>query len=75
MLKSPRPSYSELVSQLQNFDQRRHWFSNHTDITAPSLTHQLAFYGQQQQRPQSNSSGYRGPSQKFTSNGRGFQAQ
>ncbi|XP_073260260.1 uncharacterized protein [Populus alba] len=75
MLKPPRPSYSELVSQLQNFDQRRNWFSNPTDITTPSLTHQLAFYGQQQQRPQSNSLGYRGPSQKFNSNGRGFQAQ
>lgn len=32
MLKPARPTYSELVSQLQNFDQRRNWFSNHTEI-------------------------------------------
>ncbi|KAJ0099696.1 hypothetical protein Patl1_21683 [Pistacia atlantica] len=31
MLKPPPPSYSELVSQLQNYDQRRNWFSNHID--------------------------------------------
>ncbi|XP_058085597.1 uncharacterized protein LOC131233046 [Magnolia sinica] len=75
MLKPPRPSYSELVSQLQNFDQRRNWFSSHTDVPASSLTHQMTFYGQQQQRSQQTSSGYRGTPQKFTSSGRGFQAQ
>jgi hypothetical protein len=35
MLKPPRPSYSELVSQLQNFDQRHNWFSSYTDMTNP----------------------------------------
>ncbi|KAG5226662.1 Retrovirus-related polyprotein from transposon [Salix suchowensis] len=60
MLKPPRPSYTELISQLQSLDQRRNWFSNHADITAPSPTHQLAFYGQHQQRPQAKSMGYRG---------------
>jgi hypothetical protein len=33
MLKPSRPSYSEFVSQLQNFDQRRNWFPSHTDMT------------------------------------------
>ncbi|RVW46098.1 Retrovirus-related Pol polyprotein from transposon RE1 [Vitis vinifera] len=33
MLKPPRPSYSELVSQLQSLDQRRNWFSNHANAT------------------------------------------
>jgi hypothetical protein len=77
MLKPPRPSYSELVSQLQNFDQRRTWFSSHTDITNTQFPQQLAFYGQQQQRhqqrtqqPSSARSTY-----QFTSSGRGFQAQ
>ncbi|KAJ0007962.1 hypothetical protein Pint_29328 [Pistacia integerrima] len=45
MLKPPRPSYSELVSQLQNYDQRRNWFSNHIDVQASTLTHPVAFYG------------------------------
>ena len=31
MLKPPRPSYSELISQLQSHDQRRNWFSNHSN--------------------------------------------
>lgn len=30
MLKPPRPTYYELVSQLQSLDQCRSWFSNHT---------------------------------------------
>ncbi|KAG5223904.1 Retrovirus-related polyprotein from transposon [Salix suchowensis] len=59
MLKPPRPSYTELVSQLQSLDQRRNWLSSHTDNTAPSATHQLAFYGQHQQRPQSKYTNYR----------------
>ncbi|KAJ0028639.1 hypothetical protein Pint_36095 [Pistacia integerrima] len=75
MLKPPQPSYSELVSQLQNYDQRRNWFSNHIDVQASTLTHPVAFYGKKQQRSQSNNSGYRGPAQTFTSTGRGFQAQ
>jgi hypothetical protein len=76
MLKPPRPSYSELVSQLQNFDQRRNWFSSHTDISNTQFPQQLAFYGQQQQchqqrtrQPSSAHSTY-----QFTSSGRGFQA-
>lgn len=73
MLKPPRPSYTDLISQLQNFDQRRNWFSTHTNISCSSLTHQLAFYGQQ--RSQANTSYYRGSPRKFTSSGRGFQAQ
>ncbi|RVW59266.1 hypothetical protein CK203_113509 [Vitis vinifera] len=37
MLKPLRPSYSELVSQLQSLDQRRNWFSNHANATMHSL--------------------------------------
>ncbi|KAA8523205.1 hypothetical protein F0562_009628 [Nyssa sinensis] len=62
------------VSQLQSLDQRRNWFSNHTNVTN-SFTPQMAFYGQQQRYPQQSSSGYQGNKHKFTSNGRGFQAQ
>jgi len=77
MLKPPRPSYSELVSQLQNFNQCRNWFSSYTDMTNPQFSQQLAFYGQQQQRNQQSS---QQPSSSrniysFSSNGRGFQAQ
>ena len=72
MLKPPRPSYSELVSQLQSLDQRRNWFSNHAN--AAHATPQMAFYGQQQQRYPQFSTGYQGNKQKFTSTGRGFQA-
>jgi len=77
ILKPPRPSYSELVSQLQNFDQRRNWFSSYTDMTNPQFSQQLAFYRQQQQRNQQSS---QQPSSSrniysFSSNGRGFQAQ
>ncbi|KAA8538858.1 hypothetical protein F0562_025550 [Nyssa sinensis] len=75
MLKPPRPSYYELVSQLQNYDQRRNWFSSHTDVQVSTLSHQVAFYGQQQQQSQTNNSGYRGSTQNFTSTRRGFQAQ
>ncbi|KAL6323598.1 hypothetical protein AAG906_039189 [Vitis piasezkii] len=74
MLKPPRPSYSELVSQLQSLDQRRNWFSNHANATH-ALTPQMAFYGQQQQRYPQSSTGYQGNKQTFTSIGRGFQAQ
>ena len=73
MLKPLRPSYSELVSQLQSLDQRRNWFSNHAN--AAHATPQMAFYGQQQQRYPQFSTGYQGNKQKFTSTGRGFQAQ
>ena len=44
-LKPPRPSYIELVSQLQSLDQRRNWFSIQN---TPRLTPLMAFYGQQQ---------------------------
>ncbi|CAJ2666782.1 unnamed protein product [Trifolium pratense] len=73
MLKPPRPSYSELISQLQSLDQRRNWFSSRNNMQN-SLTPQMAFYGQQQ-RSRQNSSRNRGNSQTFTSTGRGFHAQ
>ena len=41
MIKPPRPSYSELVSQLQSLDQRRNWFSNHANAT--HATPEMAF--------------------------------
>ncbi|KAJ1428319.1 gag-polypeptide of LTR copia-type [Sesbania bispinosa] len=74
MLKPPRSSYSELISQLQSLDQRRSWFSSHTTMKKP-LTPHMAFYGQHQQRSHQSSSRHRGISQSFTSTGRGFQAQ
>ena len=74
MLKPLRPSYSELVSQLQSLDQRRNWFSNHANVNH-GLTPQMAFYGQQQQRYPQSSTRYQGNKQKFTSTGRRFQAQ
>jgi hypothetical protein len=67
MLKPPRPSYSELISQLQSLDQRRNWFSSHAKMHN-SFTPQMAFYGQQQ-RSQQFSSRNRGNSQTFTSTG------
>ncbi|KAK2458167.1 putative mitochondrial protein [Trifolium repens] len=73
MLKPPRPSYSELISQLQSLDQRRNWFSNRAKLqnfVAP----QIAFYGQQQRSHQSSSRN-RDNSHNFTPTGRGFQAQ
>ena len=52
MLKPPRPSYTELVSQLQSLDQRRNWFSTQN---TPALTPPMAFYEQQRPRyPQSS---------------------
>lgn len=73
MLKPPRPSYSELISQLQSLDQRRSWFSSHSNMEN-SIAPQMAFYGQQQSSRQNSSRG-RGNSQAFTSTGRGFHAQ
>ena len=55
MLKPPRPSYSELVSQLQNLDQRRNWFSNQSDVSISQLSSHVAFYGQQQKQSQNTS--------------------
>ncbi|KZV38965.1 hypothetical protein F511_40717, partial [Dorcoceras hygrometricum] len=62
MLKPPPPSYTELVSLLQGYEQRQTWFST----TAP--THQLAFYGQKQRH------GSIEPQTNFNPNGHGFQA-
>jgi len=72
MLKPPRPSYPELVSQLQSLDQRRNWFTNQTNN---SFTPQLAFYGQKHQRPQHHFSGNHVSRQSFISTRRGFHAQ
>jgi hypothetical protein len=47
MLKPLRPTYSKLISQLQNLDQRRNYFSNQSDASLSQLTPHLAFYGQQ----------------------------
>ncbi|KAG4910072.1 hypothetical protein JHK85_056942 [Glycine max] len=48
MLKPARPSYSELISQLQSHDRRCNWFSNHS-IVHNSSAPQVAFYDEQQQ--------------------------
>jgi hypothetical protein len=72
MLKPPRPSYPKLVSQLQSLDQRRNWFPNQTNN---SFTPQLAFYGQNHQRPQHHFSGNHVSRQSFISTRRGFHAQ
>lgn len=87
ILKPPRPSYTELISQLKNFDQRQTWFLDKMEGT---LTH-LAFYGQHQNstrpdffnfsagsnRSDSNqvSSSNRINNNRFSSIERGFQAQ
>ena len=73
MLKPPRPTYTELTSQLQNLDQRRNWFSNQTDTPFTHLTPHLAFYGQQQRQPFNTA--IRNRNTTFNSSGRGFQAQ
>ena len=73
MLKPPRPSYFELISQLQSHYQRLNWFSNHSN-THNSSTPQVAFYGEQQQSHQFSPQHQRN-SQTFTSTRRGFQAQ
>uniref|UniRef100_A0A0R0JXS9 Retrotransposon Copia-like N-terminal domain-containing protein n=1 Tax=Glycine max TaxID=3847 RepID=A0A0R0JXS9_SOYBN len=67
MLKPPRPSYSELISQLQSHDQRCNWFSNHSN-THNSCIPQVAFYGEQQRSRQFSSQHQRN-SQTFTSTG------
>ena len=73
MLKPPRPSYFELISQLQSHDQRRNWFSNHSNVHNSSAP-QVAFYGKPQ-RSRQFSSQHQGNSQTFTSIEKGFQAQ
>lgn len=50
MMKPQRLAYLELISQLQNFDQYRSWFSSHINMTNTQFTYQLAFYRQQQQQ-------------------------
>nr|KYP72411.1 hypothetical protein KK1_004999 [Cajanus cajan] len=70
MLKPRRPSYSELVSQLQSLDQRRKWFSSRAKMQT-CFPPQVAFYGQQQKSHQFFPQN-RGNSQTFTSTGRGF---
>lgn len=47
MLKPPRPTYSELISHLQNHDQRRNWFANSGNSSFTVHTPHLAFYTQQ----------------------------
>jgi hypothetical protein len=73
MLKPPRPTYTELISQLQNLDQHRNWFSNQSDVSFSQLTLHLTFYGHQQKQSQSTTP--RNCNNTFTSSGRGFQAQ
>ncbi|XP_075485276.1 uncharacterized protein LOC142524997 [Primulina tabacum] len=63
MLKPPRPSYTEMVSLLQGYEQRQNWFTINTS------THQVAFYGQKQLGSVNRKS-----QNNFNSNGRGFQA-
>lgn len=89
MLKPPRPSYSELISQLQSLEQRRSWFSSRMNMQNPLVSQmafygmniqnpfasQMAFYGQQQQRARQFPSRHHGNPQTFTSIGKGFQAQ
>jgi hypothetical protein len=72
MLKPPRRSYTKFVSQLQNLDQRRNWFSSHSDTTNSPFSPQLALYGQQQHHLPYR---HHNNSHKFSFNGRGFQAQ
>ena len=67
VLKPPHPTYTELVSLLQGYEQRQKWFTTNT------TAHQLAIYGQKQ-RPQQYTSSNRGSQNQFNSNGRGFQA-
>jgi hypothetical protein len=73
MLKPLRPTYTELISQLQSLDQHRSWFSNQSDAPFSQFTPHLAFYGQQQKQFQSNMPKNR--NNTFTSTGRGFQAK
>ena len=68
MLKPLRPSYFELVSQLQGLDQRKNWFSNHANATMHSPLKWPS-------TDNSNKDIHNLPhdiKQKFTSIGRGF---
>ncbi|XP_043817260.1 uncharacterized protein LOC122724945 [Manihot esculenta] len=79
MLKPPRPTYSELISHLQNHDQRRNWFANSGNSSFTVHTPHLAFYTQQKKTPQSSGSQMvfenKTPRSSFSSAGRGFHAQ
>ena len=65
MLKPPMPSYSEMVSLLQGFEQRNSWIE-------ASHSPSYAFYGQRNHRQQQHNHNNRSP--QFTSKGRGFHA-
>lgn len=68
MLKPPMPSYSEVVSLLQGFEQRKSW------IEAPNFV-SYAFYGQRNKgQQQQNYNSRTGLNNQFTSKGRGFPA-
>lgn len=73
MMKPPRLIFLELVSQLQNLDQRCNWFSNQADASLSKLSLHLAFYGQQSKQTTqcfpSNRNNF------FNSSGHGFQAK
>ena len=73
MLKPQRPTYTQLISQLQNLDHRRNRFSNQSDVSPSPLTPHLAFYGQQQKQIRNFTP--RNQNNSFTSTGHGFQAQ
>jgi hypothetical protein len=64
MLKPPRPSYSQLVSQLQSFDQSHNWFSGRTHKQPRQFSHQLVFFRQQKRAQQLSSPTY-GKHQSF----------
>ncbi|GAB2281572.1 hypothetical protein Dimus_039478 [Dionaea muscipula] len=76
MLKPPLPTYKEVVSQLQNLDQRRSWVSSTIEAASQTLHPHLAFTAQQHrvggQQGSNSRSGHHPP---FTSAGRGFSAQ
>lgn len=71
MLKPPRPTFTELISQLKSLEQRRTWFMSQSDASMGQISSHVAFYGNQQRQPNSSSS----RRSNFTSQGRGFQAQ
>ena len=70
MLKPPRPTYTELISQFQNLDHHQNWFSTQFDASLSPLTPHLAFYGQQQKQIRNFTP--RNQNNSFTSTGRGF---
>ncbi|GAB2294185.1 hypothetical protein Dimus_038285 [Dionaea muscipula] len=76
MLKPPLPSYKDVVSQLQNLDQRRSWLSPNSGSPSPVLNPHLAFVAQQNQTGGHQCyTGRSNQGRNFTSDGRGFTAQ